>query len=168
MRAPYKDDTTGVTTPGETIMYDLVRALIVLIPMAIDPHGKWGPLMDIFLFGYGGRKPINIPATHPHAAQMLKRATTAPCPSGIITTASVKWKQARTRRFYGHSHTAPTPYEHTVQQLGLVVTRAYALHLRNSTRKMGKHPKPSKGRTRRRTNPTTQPPGAQAPVPLST
>ena len=34
-------------------------------------------------------------------------------------------------------YTAPTPREHTLQQMGLVVTKAFGLHLRNSTRKMG-------------------------------
>ena len=52
------------------------------------------------------------------------------------TTASINWKQNKTRKFYGHSYTAPTPKEFTLQQIGLSVTKAFALHLRNSTRKM--------------------------------
>ena len=46
----------------------------------------------------------------------------------------------RTAGFFGHSHTTPTPREHTLQQLGLVVTKAYGLHLRNATRRMGAPP----------------------------
>ena len=62
------------------------------------------------------------------------------CPSGIIPTATAVWRESKPRRFYGHSYTAPTPREHTLQQMGLVVTKAFGLHLRNSTRRMGIKP----------------------------
>ena len=32
------------------------------------------------------------------------------------------------------------PHEHTLQQLGLVITKAHGLHLRNASRKMGACP----------------------------
>ena len=32
------------------------------------------------------------------------------------------------------------PRDHTLQQMGLIITKAYSLHLRNATRKMGDEP----------------------------
>ena len=55
-------------------------------------------------------------------------------------TTSVNWKCKGLQRLYGHSYTAPTPYEHTLQKLGIVITKAYGLHLRKATRKMGTYP----------------------------
>ena len=66
--------------------------------------------------------------------------TTSPCPSGIITQAAIKWKKEGTADFYGGSHTAPTPKEYTMQQLGLTLTRAYGMHLRKATQHMGTKP----------------------------
>ena len=71
---------------------------------------------------------------------MHARATTPPCRSGLIPTAAINWKLNKDRRFYGHSYTAPTPHEHTLQQLGLVITKSYGLHLRNASRRMGTCP----------------------------
>ena len=68
---------------------------------------------------------------------MYAQATTPPCPSGLIPTAAINWKHNKDRRLYGHSYTAPTPHEHTLQQLGLVITKVYGLHLRNAARRMG-------------------------------
>ena len=36
---------------GDAVIQQLVSAMIIMIPFAIDPHGKWGPMMDSFLFG---------------------------------------------------------------------------------------------------------------------
>ena len=32
------------------------------------------------------------------------------------------------RRFFGHSYLAPTPFITTIQQLGLSITKAFAVH----------------------------------------
>ena len=37
-------------------------------------------------------------------------------------------------------HTAPTPGAYCVQQLGLSVTKAFAMHIRNAERKFGYRP----------------------------
>ena len=71
---------------------------------------------------------------------MYARATTPPCLSRLIPTAAINWKHNKDWRFYGHSYTAPMPHEHTLQQLGLVTTKTYGLHLRNAARRMGTCP----------------------------
>lgn len=43
-----KESESSVKIPGEQIMGELVAANVVLIPMAVDPHGKWGPVVDRF------------------------------------------------------------------------------------------------------------------------
>ncbi len=115
MRAADTDAETGKKTPGERVMGKLVDAKIALIPFAVYPHGKWGPLVDQFLFGVRPRQQNTIPATHPNAAAMLARAMAPECPSGIVTTASINWQRNHTRPFFSRSYTAPTPREHTIQ-----------------------------------------------------
>ena len=65
---------------------------------------------------------------------MYNRILECPCPRGVITAASINWKRNKHRRFFGHSYTAPTPKEYTLQQLGLTVTKAYAMHLRKASK----------------------------------
>ena len=139
-------------------MGELVRANVVLLPLAVDPLGKWGPMMDRFLFGTDARRDFSLPTSHPNGRIMLRRAQSPECPTGVLVTASLNWKRHGTRKFYGHTYTAPTPREYTLQQLGLTVSKALALHLRNATRKFGAHPKPLRGRGRGTALPTSAPP----------
>ena len=73
---------------------------------------------------------------------MHDQATRHPCPLGIIPTACVKWKRRKKSKFYGHSHTAPTPKQYIQQQLGLTITKAYAQLLRNAAFRIGDRPRP--------------------------
>ena len=119
---------------------------MILLSFAIDPHGRFGPLTRAFLSSSDTPiAPIKFPRTRPHARTMHHRATTHPCPTGILQTANIHWKHTSTRRFYGFSHTAPTPYIHMMQQLGLGITKAFTLHLRNCTKRdiMKRSPQPS-------------------------
>ena len=50
----------------------------------------------------------------------------------IVPLASIRWKQHRTRPFFGHSYIAPTPHEFLLQKMGLCLTKAFALLVRNS------------------------------------
>ena len=74
---------------------------------------------------------------------MYRTATQSPAPTGIVHTATSRWRESHPgRTFYGHSYTAPTPREYTIQQLGLGITKALAFHLRNASRKFGTRPTP--------------------------
>ena len=120
-------NTTQYTITGESIIKEL-------LPFAIDPHGRWGPITQSFLSTSktASKTPIRFPPTQPHALTMYSRATTHPTPTNILHTADEVWKLNKTRRFFGHSYTAPTPQIHTIQNLGLGITKAFSLHLRNS------------------------------------
>ena len=137
-RSGDKDPATGRAIPGDEVMGGILDANAVLIPMAIDPHGNWGPMMENSLFGFSPRKNLTFTEIRPNARRMYERATTYPCPIGIVNKACSNWAREPSRQFYGHTYSAPSPKEHIQQQLGLVIVKALALHLRNATRKMGK------------------------------
>jgi len=128
------------TTLGETIIQDLLKANTILLPFAIDPHGRWGPILQSFLLTPPlTAEPITFPSSRPHAQTLYQRATTHPAPTGILLSADSTWKRNKTRRYYGFSHTAPTPSIHTLQNLGLGITKAFTLHIRNSITRSTKH-----------------------------
>ena len=68
----------------------------------------------------------------------LVTSTTAP--NGLVKQACVNWKRKANQRFFGHSYTSRLPKEFTAQQLGLVMTKAFGLHLCNATQTMGIEP----------------------------
>jgi hypothetical protein len=132
--------TTHRTIPGEVIIKDLLDGNTILIPIAIDPHGYWGPITQSFLSTPKTViPPLTFPHSRPNAKIMHQRATTYPSPTGILNTADAVWKNTKSRNFYGFSYTSPTPQIHTIQQLGLGITKAFTLHIRNSTKRDLKH-----------------------------
>ena len=86
---------------------------------------------------------------------MYRRITTHPVPLGIVKTATAKGTATQQRAFFGHSYTALTPREYILQKLGLTITKAFALHLRNLFQKLGTHPNPN----------FTRPPPGFDPIP---
>ena len=109
-------------------------------------NGHRPQLMRHFLYDTCNPTPGDIPETHPMAREMMTRTQYAKCPSGIIIHACANWNRNRRRQFYGRSHTAPTQREHTIQQLGLAVVKAYGNHLQKAETRMGYHSNPPKGR----------------------
>ena len=89
MRDGKKDATTGEYIADKCIMCDLVQTKVVLIPMLIDPHGNWGPLTQNLLCHHTPWMELSFPVSRPYAATMYHRASSHPCPSGVIPTASV-------------------------------------------------------------------------------
>ena len=73
-------------------------------------------------------------ANRPNAKTMFTRATTEPCPLGILRTADYMWKQNKQQQFFGFSYTSPTPSIYTTQKLGLGITKAFTTHIRNATK----------------------------------
>ena len=126
----------GDKSEGDTIIGELLTGGHVLLPFAVDGYGGLGPMARQFLYGERPRQPLTFRRDRPNATRMYARAMTPPAPHGIVTIASIRWKQNRTRAFYGHSYTAPTPHEYLLQQMGLCFTKAFALHIRNSYRKL--------------------------------
>ncbi len=73
---------------------------------------------------------------------MYERASQPPCPLGILTSANIRWAQSASptrRTFFGNSYTAPTPSLHTLQLVGLSISKAYS-SLLCATRTFQLHP----------------------------
>jgi hypothetical protein len=108
---------------------------MILTPVAIDAHGRIGPMLRQNLYG---TPPPTIPPrkqvkpNRPNAKAMYKRATTLPAPIGIFIEADQRWKQLQAEhqqhkpKFYGLSHLAPTPSITTIQQCGLGIVHAFS------------------------------------------
>jgi hypothetical protein len=100
---------------------------------AIDPHGRWGPILQHFLSLSDKALDYNFPQYQPNAQNMFTISTTHPCPFGILHTTGFNWKSNKTKQFFGYSYSSPTPSIHTIQQLGLGITMAFMAHIRNAT-----------------------------------
>lgn len=143
MRRKITDPVTGADIHGDLLIGDIYKDNNVLLALVVGPHGELGPMFKNFLFHYAPRRHLAFRADRPYATDMYARATTAPCPLGVVTSASIVWKRTRTRKFFGHSYTAPTPKEYTLGKLGLVITKAFAVHIRNANRKLGTSASPN-------------------------
>lgn len=121
---PTPSTVTGRST-GDAIIGDLVDKGVVLIHMAIDHHGRLGPMVENLLFCHTlphkttSRSMREIPQCQccpyvPH------RDSGTPAPTGIVQTATSCWRVS--------TCTAPTPREYTIQKLWLGITKALALH----------------------------------------
>ncbi|KAL7544667.1 hypothetical protein ACHAWF_008033 [Thalassiosira exigua] len=143
-----RDGTThvvsGLTVSGDELIGELVAKRILLTPLVIDPHGKWGPIMDYFLFDIVPDNPIRFGKNRPNAATMYKMATSHQAPRGIVQQAHQNWAASpRRRTFFGGSHTIPTPEIYAYAKFGLTITKALALHARKARRHFGYHPNPN-------------------------
>jgi hypothetical protein len=123
-----------------TLIGDLLNRDMILLPFVIDPLGRFGPILEHFLFGSHDPTPISFPASKPNATRMYSKLFQYPSPKGILRLAEHNWKSSPTRQFYDHSYLAPTPSITTMQKLGLSITKAFALHVRYASRKFIDHP----------------------------
>ena len=89
-RRPDIDYPHGVT--GEQTIGELITANMLLIPFTLDPHGRWGPLMQNFLCQTTHNLQYTFRANKPNAAAMISKITSHPCPTGILKTADAIWK----------------------------------------------------------------------------
>jgi hypothetical protein len=105
---------------------------MILLPFAINPHGRWGPITQHFLLHSETNLEYKFNTTRPNAKPMFHKVTTDPCPLEILQTADHIWKSTKQRNFFGYSYTAPTPSIFTIQQLGLGITKAFTTHIKNA------------------------------------
>jgi hypothetical protein len=125
---------TSTSIHGDKVIGDLLQQNMILLPFAIDPHGRWGPILENFLSHSSTNLEYKFNANRPNAKIMFTRATTEPCPLGILRTADHIWKQNKQQQFFGFSYTSPTPSIYTTQKLGLGITKAFTTHIRNATK----------------------------------
>ena len=139
-RGNKRDQDSGQQIKGDDVIGDIMQAGMTLLPFAIDPFGRIGPLARTFLFGTSPLTPLTFPASRPNAMEMHRRITTFPSPIGILPHADSTWSTHRTRSFFGHSFTAPTPSIATVQLFGLCISKSFASHIRYASLKFCDHP----------------------------
>ena len=63
---------------------------------------------------------------------MYHKITHFPSPKGILKLADHNWKLTQMLQFCGHSYSAPTPTIDTLQQIGLTITKDFAIHIRDA------------------------------------
>ena len=94
------------------------------------PTRLLGLITQTFIMGNGNTTTTyNFPTNRPNANTMFHRATNTPCSLGIQWTADANWKTTKSQTFFSHSYMAPTPSMHTIQQLGLGITKTFSLHI---------------------------------------
>ena len=103
---------------------------MALLLFAIDPFGRFGPILRHFLLDHRPLSHLTFPPSRPNATAMYSRIMTFPCPKGILPLADLHWPTTQSRQFFGHSYTAPTPSISTLQDLGLCLSKAFASHIR--------------------------------------
>ena len=128
----YLPDPPSSKDLGELYIGEINRADRLLLPVSIGPYGDFGPIFRNFLFGQGPRQPLSPFKDRPQANLAHLRATSHPATFDVIPTACTNWKRNKSRHFFGHSYTAPTPREHFLQKFGLHTTKALAVLLHNS------------------------------------
>ena len=92
MRAGTTDGATGSKISGDALIGELIAGNTILLPISLDPHGRWGPMFENFLFHNLPKERLNFPDDWSNATRMYDMATSYPCPLGIVPTASVRWK----------------------------------------------------------------------------
>ena len=138
-RANKTSPSTHTLTRGDDLIHDLLQRNMILLPFAIDPLGRFGPILQNFLLDTPPRTPIQLPPSKRHGTIMYSKLLSFPSPKGLFKLADHNWKANPSRRFFGHSYSAPTPSITTIQQLGLSITKAFAVHFRYSFRRIKDH-----------------------------
>jgi hypothetical protein len=128
-----KQDNEANIIDEDVVIGELVKANMVLLPFAINPHGRWGSILQHFLSLSDKTLDYNFPQHQPNAQNMFTISTTHPCPIGILWIADSIWKSNKMQQFFGYSYSSPTPSIYTIQQLGLGITKAFMAHIRNTT-----------------------------------
>ncbi len=91
--------STLVTTKGDSLIGDLLHRNMLLIPFAIDPLGRFGPLLQNLLFGHHPAPLLQYPPSKPNATQMYTKLLQYPSPKGILLLANHNWSLHPTRHF---------------------------------------------------------------------
>ncbi len=82
------DASTSIITCGDTLIGDLLHRNMLLIPFAMDPLGRFGPLLQNFIFGQHSAPQLRFPPSRPNATQMYNKLLQYPSPKGILLLAN--------------------------------------------------------------------------------
>jgi hypothetical protein len=79
------DASTSIITQGDTLIGDLLNRSMLLIPFVIDPLGRFGPLLQNFLFGHHPAPLLWFPPSRPNATQMYSKLLNIPVPKAFFS-----------------------------------------------------------------------------------
>ena len=65
--------STSIITRGDALIGNLLHRNMLLIPFTIAPLGRFGPLLQHFLFGHHPALLLRFPPSRPNATQMNKK-----------------------------------------------------------------------------------------------
>jgi hypothetical protein len=116
---------------------------MALLPFAIDPFGRFRPILNHILLDHCLSSHIQFPPSKPNASAMYLQIMTFSCPKGILTLIDHRWKTLQTRQFFGHSYNASTPSITTLQRIGLCLSKSFASHIRYYAFKRSRDPSSS-------------------------
>jgi hypothetical protein len=91
-----KKSTTGTSTIDDRVIGDILAKNMILIPLVIDPFGRFGPILQHFLFNTPPTNPITFTNTKPKATLMYSKIMQFPSPKGVLTLAVHNWKTTST------------------------------------------------------------------------
>ena len=100
---------TQISLTGKEVIHSLNGKGFYIVPAAIGPHGKWGPIFDSLIIVYRTITPHIFNQENQALATIYERSTSHPCPMGIVQQAKIKWRVTKPNTFYGGSYSAPTP-----------------------------------------------------------
>jgi hypothetical protein len=83
---------TGITTIGNTVIGDILDQNKILLPLAINPHGRFVPILQHFLFDTPPTNLITFTQAKPNATFMYSKIMHFPSPKGVLTLANHNWK----------------------------------------------------------------------------
>jgi hypothetical protein len=139
-RLSRRDPDTDITMAGNTIIGNILKKNMALLPLTTNPFGHLGPIFRHFLSDNQPAVPLTFPPSRPNARKMYSRLMTYPSSKGILTLTDHNWKTSPTHRLFGHSYTSPpTPTIYTLQHLHLCLVKAFALHIRHATQLFSDH-----------------------------
>jgi hypothetical protein len=114
---------------NNNVIKELYHKNMNLLPFTINPWAQFGPMLQSFLSTLRCPQQKDWHPDCPYATLMYERASTPPCSLGILTYADIQWSNSKSisrRTFFGNSYTAPTPSLHTIQLMGLGITKAFS------------------------------------------
>ena len=65
-RTKKTNPTTGITTIGDTVIGGILDQNMILFPLAIDPLGHFGPILQHFLFDIQTSSPLTFTPAKPN------------------------------------------------------------------------------------------------------
>jgi hypothetical protein len=97
------DKSTLITTIGDTTISNIIDRNMLLFPFAFDPLGRFGPILQHFLFNMPPTTPLQFPPSKPKVTKMYNRILHFPSPKGILNLAEHNWSNLN------HNSSTDTP-----------------------------------------------------------